>query len=669
MSIVKMQKIAVLGLDRDKKRLMSALMDLGVIELTELKPDTGSEAGENWGTFLAGDVASGEAEQYARKVSEATRALEALNKFGQLKEPLIFTRRRVTPSHMREVERAEEKTGETIGKILALEDGIKAANDHINKAVSDIMMLTPWENFDLELDCVHTRASNITLGVIPKAERKTFDEVLAGIDKPENKEAFAYADLKQVSEDKEFLYAAMLSGRKETAACISALKNIGFSEVDLSAFSGTVKENLIKLNREKEEAELQAERLKKQIEKEASSKEAIEEYADLYTIFEDRERIREKLLCTKKTFMLEGWIPARMTGTAAEILDGNGAYYKLREPEEKEDVPVLLENKSFFAPTEAITQMYALPAYRGFDPTSIYALFYIAFFGMMFSDAGYGLLLTIGCGVILKKFDLEGTMYKMIKLFFYCGISTTIWGALFGGFFGDLIGVFSGTFLGKQIAFNAVWFNPLDDPMKLLIFSLILGVIHLFIGMGIQAYMQLKEGRIMDAICDEGVWYVTILGIAAWLCGSAVLDSAAVSTIGMWVSAAGAVGLLVAGGRGKKGFGKITGAFANLYNITGWISDILSYARLLALGLATGVIAQVVNTMGTLFGGGVAGLILFVLIFAVGHAINFAINMLGAFVHSARLQYVEFFGKFYLDGGEPFEPFRRKTKYIRIEDE
>ena len=173
----------------------------------------------------------------------------------------------------------------------------------------------------------------------------------------------------------------------------------------------------------------------------------------------------------------------------------------------------------------------------------------------------------------------------------------------------------------------------------------------------------------MDAVCDEGFWYVMILGLAAWLCGSAVFDSAVLSTIGMWMSIAGAVGLLFAGGRGKKGFGKVTGGLANLYNITSWISDILSYARLLALGLATGVIAQVVNTMGSLFGGGIAGLVLFILIFAVGHAINFAINMLGAFIHSAILQYVEFFGKFYIDGGEPFEPFRRKTKYVRIEDE
>lgn len=165
----------------------------------------------------------------------------------------------------------------------------------------------------------------------------------------------------------------------------------------------------------------------------------------------------------------------------------------------------------------------------------------------------------------------------------------------------------------------------------------------------------------MDAICGEGVWYLTILGLAALLGGSTQgID--ALATAGKWMSIIGAAGVLIAGARGKKGIGMLTGAFANLYNITSWLSDILSYARLLALGLATSVIAQVVNTMGSLFGGGIAGLVLFVLIFAVGHAINFAINMLGAFIHSARLQYVEFFGKFYVDRRRTVRPVPQENQ-------
>ena len=311
--------------------------------------------------------------------------------------------------------------------------------------------------------------------------------------------------------------------------------------------------------------------------------------------------------------------------------------------------------------------MYSLPDYRGFDPTSIFALFYAVFFGIMLSDAGYGIIMAAGCFTVLRKFNLEGNTYKMVKLFFYCGISTTIWGALFGGWFGDIVAVFTRTFLGTEIAVAPIWFNPLDDPMKMLIFSLALGIIHLFTGMAIKAYMQIKEGHWFDALCDEGFWYITIIGLIAWLGGGMVLPSAV--AVGKWMTIIGAAGLLLTGGRHNKGFGKITGGLSNIYNITSYMSDILSYARLLALGLATGVIAQVVNTLGSLFGGGIGGLIALVIIFLLGHTLNLAINVLGAFIHSSRLQYVEFFGKFYEDGGEPFDPFRKKTKYIKIEQE
>ena len=322
--------------------------------------------------------------------------------------------------------------------------------------------------------------------------------------------------------------------------------------------------------------------------------------------------------------------------------------------------------KAFFVPFESITEMYSLPDYKGFDPTSIFALFYAIFFGMMLSDAGYGIVMAVGCFIALKKYDLEGNTYKMIKLFFYCGISTTFWGAMFGGWFGDFVQVFSRTILGKEIAVNPIWFNPIEDPMTLLIFSLGLGVIHIFIGMGIKAYMQIKDGHLFDAICDEGFWYLTILGLIGWLAGSSF--GAAVVTIGKWMAIVGVAGLLLTGGRDKKGFGKVIGGLGSVYNITSYLSDILSYARLLALGLATGVIAQVVNTMGAMGGGGVKGCIILLIAFVLGHTLNLAINALGAFIHASRLQYIEFFGKFYEDGGEPFDPFRKKTKYIKIAD-
>ena len=378
----------------------------------------------------------------------------------------------------------------------------------------------------------------------------------------------------------------------------------------------------------------------------------------------EKQKNKTKLLKTAKTFLLEGWVPERLVEKAKKILDENDCYYVFRDPLDDEEVPVLMENSKFITPFESVTEMYSLPAYRGFDPAKIFAAFYVVFFGIMLSDAAYGIIMAIACFVILKKYDLEGMAQKLITLFLYCGISTTFWGALFGGWFGDIATVVARIFFGVEFAIKPIWFNPMDDPIKLLIFSIALGIVHLFTGMGIKSYIQIKEGKWFDALCDQGFWIITITGICAWLGGSMILP--ALTNIGMYMAIAGLVGLLLTGGRHNKGIGKVIGGLSSVYDITSYLSDILSYSRILALGLATGVIAQVVNTMGSIFGGGILGAILLLIIFIFGHTLNIAINVLGAYVHTCRLQYVEFFGKFYMDGGEPFEPMGQKTKYIRV---
>lgn len=678
-----MQKLTAIAAVEDKKKLIAELMELGVAEITEQRE---READEAFAGFLKRDEAAETAEGFEKKLSEARAALAVLEKYAAYPKPLFVTQRRISRQRADAAAGSETEAAihSRISELLSLEAKISEASDKINRAESDIAMLQPWTAYDLPLSLKNTETVNLITGILPKSELhdiaalreiitdKLREFALSGAgnnscEKDCEQTPADYVLLKEVSADKEYMYIAALIAKRETEAAMTELRRVGFSELDLCAFHKTADEAIKELHGAKSEAEEELCRLKAEICTYAGEREAIEEYADYFAIERDKERICEKLLRTEKTFVLEAWMPVRAEKAVAECMESVGAYYSFRPPQDGEEVPVLLENRGFFRPTEAITEMYSLPGYGGFDPTAIYSFFYIIFFGMMFSDAGYGLILAIGCILILKKFELAGTTEKMLRLFFYCGISTTVWGLLFGGFFGDAIAVFSNNFIGSLHSFDALWFNPLEDPMKLLIFSLILGVIHLFIGMGIQAYMHIKEGKLADAFFEVGVWYVALIGLALWLCASAVFESESMAAAGMWLSLLGALGLAFAGARGKKGIARITGAFSNIYSITSWISDILSYARLLALGLATGVIAQVVNTMGSLFGGGAAGVLLFVLIFIVGHAVNFAINLLGAFIHSARLQYVEFFGKFYIDGGEPFDPFRRRMTYVRVE--
>jgi V/A-type H+-transporting ATPase subunit I len=285
--------------------------------------------------------------------------------------------------------------------------------------------------------------------------------------------------------------------------------------------------------------------------------------------------------------------------------------------------------------------------------------FYCFFFGMMVSDAAYGLVIALITGIILKKYKLEGTLAKMIKLFFFCGLSTLLWGSMFGGWFGDILPVVT----GGRINIPPIWFNPLDDPMKLLIWSMIFGGIHLFTAMGIKAYMLIRDGKPFDAIFDVGSWYILLIGLPLLLLGGTLAQ------VGKYMAIIGAAMLILTQGRNDKNIIKrLLSGVLSLYDVTGYLSDVLSYSRLLALGLGTGVIASVINTLGTLFGFNVLGIIVLVIVFIGGHTFNIAINALGAYVHSSRLQYVEFFGKFYEGGGKRFEPFKRNSKYITLND-
>lgn len=656
MAIIKMQKVAVIGLEKAKSDLIAQLMDLEAVELTD---QTDKLSDEVWAENVIQDSDQEQVSYLEAKIGRSAQALDVIDQYGGLKSPLFKTRRIISRQEASAIPGREIETEDLIAELIGLNENLRAKRDEINRIDIDDLMFQPWQAYDVPLDQSSTEFMTTVMGVLPQAF--TADQV--------EKAIAAVTDLyvmKQVNEDKAMRYLAILLPRECEEQALNGLKDVGFQHLDMSSFQGTVCENIARNNQRKEQLQSEIDSILSQIVKLAERKNDIEDYQDLLTIELDKQRTKTKLLKTDKAFFMEGWVPEKCVPKVKELLDANGCYYEFRDPLEGEDVPVALQNKGFFKPIEAITEMYSLPSYGTFDPTTIYSLWYICFFGMMFSDACYGLIMIAVCGLLLKKFNLEGTTYKMVKGFFYCGISTFFWGVMFGGWFGNLIEVVSETFFGKTISIEPILFDPLDDPLKLLIISLGLGVAHIFLALGIKAYILLKDGKVVDFLCDVVLWYTTIIGLIMWLGGGAVSES--LVTPGKWIAIVSIAGLALTGGRDRKGAGKLVGGFSNVYSITSYLSDILSYARILALGLATGAIAQVVNTMGSLAGGGVKGAIIFILVFLFGHLLNFAINALGAFIHSARLQYVEFFGKFYEDGGEPFDPLRKRTKYIKIEN-
>ena len=653
MSISKMKKVAVIGMDTVKEKLISDLMELGTVQITEQNREDSSEEEP------APGIRDGNEEVVAKldiKINRAALALETLEKYNTQKAPLFKTRRAMKNSEFAKTMEGRDELGRNVDYVLDLHAKIHGLKEKVNRLNSELSAVGPWVSYDLPLEMTETACTSINLGVVPA----TLD-MDALLDRVHNERD---ADVKELGRDKDLIYLIVITMKDEQEDVLSIMKQHGYTPTPFADFTGTAEENRERLIKAIAETEKECNEVELEISNHHTLINGIECYYDNLVMERDHEKIKEKMLKTKRTFNLEGWVPEKCVDKVTEKLTACECYFAYRDPEEGEEVPVLVENNSLVYPFESVMEMYSLPDYRGFDPTKYYALFYAMFFGLMLSDAGYGIVIAIACFVILRKYALEGMTYKMIKMFFYCGLSTVFWGALFGGWFGDFIPVAAKVFFNKEITISPIWFNPIEDPTRLLIWSLVFGVIHLFLGMGIKAAMLIKRGHPFDAFCDVFSWYMVIVGGVMWLAGGMISDI--LPKIGMYVTLAGFAVLLLTGGRHNKGFGKVTGGLSSVYDVTSYISDILSYARLLALGLATGVIASVVNTMGTLAGGGIFGAIVLLVVFVIGHTFNLAINALGAFVHSSRLQYIEFFGKFYEDGGEEFKPFRKNTKYVRL---
>lgn len=654
MAIVRMKKLSVIGLDHGKKDLMRELMRLGVVQLTDQDEKLSDEA---WASLVSKDGDEEAAVKYDAKVSEAALALEVLSKVDT-GGGLFITRKSVTRTEFEQVLEHRKDIEKRMEQILDFNRQLTELKTEANKLESLRLSLLPWERFDLDFSEDQTRLAVIIPGVTPGAADPANILQALEAEVPES-------HMELVGRDAEQNYLSVICLKEHRERVLDVLRQFGFSQVHFEG-KGNALEHLEACEQRMKEVAGELQKVNGSIGEEALQKKEIEYLHDQLVMERDQHRIRSRLLVTDRTFYLAGWVPRLAAGKVAAVLEKEGCWYELEDPEKGEETPVLLENRSFSTPFEAITKLYALPDSRTVDATPFFSFFYAVFFGMMLSDAAYGLILTIACFVMLKKFRLEGLTFRMVKMLFYCGISTVFWGVMFGGYFGDAVSVIANTFFHKQILIPPVWINPVENVTTLLVFSLILGIVHLFVGMGLAGYLSIKDGRPFDAICDVGFWYLIIAGLALWTPSFLGGGGESMARVGLILAGIGAVGVIIFGGRHKKGIGKVFGGVSSLYGVTSYLSDILSYSRLLALGLATGVIAQVVNTMGSLLGGGILGAILFVVVFIVGHMYNMAINSLGSFVHSSRLQYVEFFGKFYESGGEEFEPFDQNTKYVDI---
>lgn len=644
MSIVKMSRLRIIAPQNIRRTLLRELTRLGCVEIGNpaehlLDPE--------WSAIIHKHTENAES---GRILSSLKNALETLDKYAPVKSSLLSPRRQISEDIFNDKKYVNEAS-DVAEQLNVYARQIASTFSEEGRLAAKKASLIPWISMDVPFGQEFGTRFKVLFGVSPSASEP--EQLIA------EAETLGECVLQLISSDREQHYYLMIVHRERMDEVMDALKPKGFSLSILKDVEGTAAANIVELDRQTQELLAERETLIAKVREFGGKRELLQQIIDVLNIESSREEVLNNLVATSQTIYLEGWIPSESEKSVAAVLEQHGCAYEFAEPGEDDEPPVLLHNSELVKPYGMVTELYALPTYRsGLDPNPFMAPFFFIFFGLMMADIGYGILISLGGYYLYKKARPQGALGDLTKIAMQCGISTMFWGLMFGSFFGNLIPAFSEGMMGKLIPFDPLLFDPLSNPMPLFYLSLAFGVVQIFLGMGLNGYIMIKRGNVMDAVFDVGFWFMLLGGF-----GIAILNT----QVGLTVSALGAVGILLTGGRANKSVVKrLTGGLGSLYNITGYLSDVLSYSRLLALSLATAVIAQVMNTMGTLGGSTVFGWILFVLIFVVGHLFNIAINLLGTYVHTSRLQYIEFFGKFFESGGRKFTPLYNKTKYVEV---
>ena len=670
MAVLQMQRISICALKKDRKAILEKIQSMGIMEMSQVAED--EDGFEKMDTISA-------RQSFEKKASLSESALDILDAYAPEKKSMFASlegKKLVESDQFAKITAKKEEILEKAERIVACNKEIAEHKAESAKLENQIEALVPWLSLDVPMNCKGTGKTAMLLGTMPG--ETTLESVYEQIQTGEAQTDAV--DVEIINSDQDATYLAVLCLKADAGAVEEALRAAGFAKPSQTVHAVPAKETA-ELKTKIEQLNKKIEEIEEEIKGCAKFREELKVIGDYYRMRAKKYEILGTLPQSQRTFVISGYIPKKAAGAVEKAI---GEHYDcvidIDELKEDEDPPTVLQNNAFSSSVEGVLEAYGLPHKGEFDPTTIMSFFYVFFFGMMLSDAAYGAIVAIACFVVLKKYPrMSASMHKSIKLFMFCGLSTIVWGILFSGYFGDAVDVIGRTFFGVEVSVPPLWFAPLNDPMKLLIYSMAFGLVHLFVGLGIKGYMQIKDKQYLDFFCDVVLWFIFLIGLIMMLIPSDIFASIAqvkivfppvLNTLAKALSIIGAVGLLLMSGRSSKNpvLRLALGAY-DIYNITGWLSDVLSYSRLLALGLATGVIASVVNQMGSMLGGGIVGAIGFAIIFVIGHAMNLSINLLGAYVHTNRLQFVEFFGKFYEGGGRPFEPFETDTKYVDIKEE
>ncbi|AOR24208.1 V-type ATP synthase subunit I [Clostridium taeniosporum] len=654
MAIVKMNKFTLLSFESKKNELLERIQNFAEVEFINLQDENVQENNEVLNNLDKDEIDS-DISRWEEELSKAKFALEFLRNYvpkQSLMKSLRTEKLSLTPKQLEEkVLNGEWK--DIYEKVKEKEHTLASLDNEKTKLQGNVQSLKPYEKFDSPLGSLgELKVTEYFLGSIANQ----YEEAL--------KNDLNDCHLEIISKDNQDTYFFLLTHKDNKEEVEEVLRGFGFSP-----FKTDEKELPLKLIQEYNERMSLIDSEKFLVKEELSGFEehlenlklAYEYYANLV----NRKSISNRFLKTDKTVLLQGWVPSaknnRLTQITKEVL-GEDYYLVFEDVKEEEidDVPIKLKNNDLNASFESVTSMYALPKYNDIDPTPFVTPFYLIFFGMMVADAGYGLLMLLGTLAALKLFNFDAEAKKMVKFFMYLSFPTILFGFLYGSFFGDLLPI-------KGLI------NTSTDVMTILGMSVVFGAIQILFGLFIKAGVLIRAGKKLDAFMDAGSWLITLFSFGGIAAGS-MLNIPSLKTVSIAGAIIGSILIVLTQGRQMESAGgKIGQGLYELYGITGYVSDLVSYTRLMAIGLSGGSIAGAINMIMRMVsdnGNSLLGTILFApLIFIIFQTVNLLLSLLSGYVHTLRLTYVEYFSKFYDGGGKAFKPLTAKNQYINLKEE
>lgn len=623
--IVPMKKAHLVVLKEDQERLLQSLQKHSVLMLIKTGDNEDHQA-------IDGQV-----------LNRIEKSIANLEKYREEKNNEIIVNYEEFIQEDPRRQKYLEETERINDTILRLQNNNQSIQEELD-------VLAPWKGLDIKLsDLSSPRYAKLHIGFI---EARKLSEVEKAIESQNG-------DMTVVGQKDYSLAILYAVYYQDDETLLNELKNLGFEEYQLPTVDAYAKDLIFEKETLLQNNKQEIERLEENLKELASNIEELLVLNDQLNSQLELVEAKVSNITTYATCYIEGWVRSDEVDQLNEAIKEATDVYDLAitDPSPEEIPPTVTKNNDFTASFEVITDMFSKPNPNEVDPNPIMSIWYWILFGIMMGDSGYGLLMMIASHLFIKYKKPKGGTLRIIKIFYYSGITTIIWGILFGSFFGyDPVNLIGRLFGKNNWGFALI--APMDDPLSMLILSLAIGVLHIISGLIMKAARNFVDKEYFAIFADQVSWILILAGICLF-----VLPPT--KSIGMIMVIVGAVTVVLTAGRHKKNlFGKITGGILGLYDIANYMSDILSYSRILALALSTAVIGMVMNMLAGMVAGSVIGFILAAVIFVVGHVFNIAMGLLSAYVHDSRLQYVEFFGKFYDGGGYEFKPLSLKLKYI-----